>query len=453
MQLQGHEDINMKILHSLRENALEIFYAGLQAVEPESCLQQHIRLFEHNLLKIGETIYDLNAFKNIYVIGFGKASGFMASALEKLLQERITGGIVTVRYGYTATCNRIKVQEAGHPIPDYTGIKSTEEILRFLQNVKERDLVFCLISGGGSALFESPCEGITLEDIQTLNELLLKSGAKIQEINAIRKHVSKVKGGQLARVCKGRITSLILSDVENDSPDTIASGPTSPDYSTFLDCKKILSKYGLLQKIPVSISKHIQKGLDGITEETPKTDNPVFNRVHNVIIGNNRIALYESYKKAKELGYHTSILTSNIKGEAREVAKVFGAIAKEIHVSGNPVKRPACIIAGGETTVTVKGNGVGGRSQEFALSAAVEIDTLMNTIILSAGTDGTDGNTDAAGAFADNSTVSRARQKMMDPEIYLADNNSYAFFKQLNDHIITGPTKTNVMDILILLIK
>jgi glycerate 2-kinase len=449
--IRSNCEFTMKTLDSLRKNTLEIFNAGLQAVEPDICMQKHIHLLTENLLKTGERIYDLNTFKNIYVIGFGKASGFMAFALERLLRERIKGGIVTVRYGYAASCNIVRVHEAGHPIPDYAGIKSTDEILRLLQNVKEHDLVFCLISGGGSALFESPCEGITLEDIQKVNELFLKSGARIHEMNAIRKHISKVKGGQLARICKGKITSFILSDVENDSLDTIASGPTSPDHSTFSDCKRILSKYGLLQKIPVSIREHIQKGLDGTVEETPKITNPIFNRVHNVIIGNNRIALYASYKKAKELGYHTAILSSCIKGEAREVAKVFGAIAKEIHTSENPMKRPACIIAGGETTVTVKGNGVGGRSQEFVLSAAEEIDGLGNTVILSAGTDGIDGSTDAAGAIADSSTIIRARQEQIDPEIYLADNNSYFFFKQLNDHIITGPTKTNVMDILVLI--
>lgn len=446
-------EIYRKIVNSLRKDALQIFYAGLKSVESDICIQRHISPITQNLLKIEQNVYDLDKFKDIYLIGFGKASGFMASTLEKLLKKRIKAGIVTVRYGYAVPSEIIKVNEAGHPIPDNASIESTHAILRLMQEVKEDDLVFCLISGGGSALFESPCEGISLEDLQEVTQVLLKCGARIDEINAVRKHISKVKDGQLARICKGTIISLILSDVTNDSFAIIASGPTSPDYSTFFDCKEIFLKYGLLQKIPVSIKAHIAKGLLGKIQETPKATDAIFSKVHNVIVGNNRIALSASRKKASDLGYHTALLSSSIKGEAQEVAKVFGAIAREIHVSGSPINRPACIIAGGEMTVTVKGNGLGGRCQEFALSTAQEIDGLENTVILSAGTDGTDGTTNAAGAIVDNFTIMRAKKEQLSPEIYLADNNSYCFFKQLNDHITTGPTKTNVMDILLLIMK
>lgn len=440
----------MNTLNSLRENALKIFYAGLRAVEPDVCMPKHIRL-TGNLLAIGEKVYNLNTFKDIYVIGFGKASGFMALTLERLLMDRITAGIVNVRYGYRAPCKIIKVNEAGHPIPDRMSIQGTNDIIHLLERVKENDLVLCLISGGGSALFELPCDGITLGEVQKIIELLLKSGANINELNAIRKHISKVKGGRLVKMCKCEVVSLILSDVVNDPIDTIASGPTSPDNSTFMDCERILIKYGLSQKVPQSIKDHIHKGLEGKIEETPKVTDRMFKRVYHVIIGNNRMALNASYQKALELGYNACVLSSYINGEAREVAKVFGAVAKEICFADGYMKRPACIIAGGETTVTVKGNGIGGRNLEFILSAAIEIDGLKNVAIFSAGTDGTDGNTDTAGAAADGYTVMRAKKTNMSPEAYLNDNNSYPFFKDLGDLVITGPTKTNVMDIILVL--
>lgn len=445
------EDRKTKPLNSVKKDASEIFSAGLQAVDSKVCMMKHINL-SGDSLTTGKRSYNLNNFENIYVVGFGKASGFMAEALEELLMGRITSGIVTVRYGYAAPCKIVKVNEAGHPVPDEAGIKSTNEIINLLKRAGKNDLVFCLISGGGSALFESPCDGISLTDLQEITGLLLKSGAMIDEINAVRKHLSKVKGGRTARLCKGQIISLILSDVINDPPDAIASGPTSPDCSTFLDSEKVLLKYGLLQKIPASIKKHIRNGLQGKEEETPKETEKIFDKVHTVIIGNIREALLASFEKAVALGYHTLILSSCMKGEAREVARSFGAIAREVYHYGNPVGRPACILAGGETTVNVRGSGLGGRNQEFALSAAIEIDGLDNTVMLCAGTDGTDGNTDAAGAVADSTTVTRAKMQKIIPETYLHDNNSYPFFRTLEDLVVTGPTKTNVMDIMILLI-
>ncbi len=441
----------MKTLNSLRGDIFEIFYAGLQSVEADVCMARHIHRAE-NFLKVGERTYDLDTFKNIYVIGFGKASGFMAAALERLLMDRITEGIVTVRYGYRPSCKVMKVNEAGHPIPDKMSIQGTNEIVHLVKRVTEDDLVFCLISGGGSALFELPCDGITLEEMQEVIKLLLKSGASIQELNAIRKHISKIKGGRFVKMCKGEIISLIISDVVNDPLDTIASGPTSPDSSTFSDCERIFIKYGLFQKIPGSVREYIQKGLEGRVEETPKAADRMFDKVYPVILGSNHVALKASWKKAVALGYNTCILSSYVRGEAREVAKVFGAIAQEVSFAEGVVRPPACIIAGGETTVTVKGNGFGGRNLEFILSLAMEIDGLKNTVVFSAGTDGTDGNTDAAGAIADGYTVMRAKEMHMDPEVYLHDNNSYPFFKGLNDLVITGPTKTNVMDIIVVLV-
>lgn len=444
--------ISNNITMSLRKHALEIFYTGLRAVEPDVCIKNHLHL-TGNILKVGEKWYHLDAYKNIYVIGFGKASGHMAVALEDMLRERITSGVVNVRYGYSAPCRIVKVNQAGHPLPDNAGIQGTREILRLVNNVGENDLVFCLISGGGSALFELPCNGITLEELRETTELLLKCGARIDEINAVRKHISQVKGGRLAKLCKGEIVSLVLSDVVNDPLDAIASGPTSPDNTVFLDCERILTKYRISHEVPLSVKKHIQSGFEGKAEETPKKTDTAFRKIHHVIIGNICTALQASSGKAKELGYHTTIHSSPVEGEAREAAKVFGIIAREIRASGNPIKRPACIIAGGETTVTMQSYGLGGRNQEFTLSAALEIDGLENIVILSAGTDGADGNTDAAGAIADGLTITRAKDLKIDAEAYLSGHNAYVFFKGLNDLVITGPTKTNVMDIMVLLIR
>ncbi len=333
---------------SLRKHAWEIFYAGLRAAEPDVCIRNHLQL-TGNILRAGEKFYRLDAYKNIYVIGFGKAGGHMAVALEEMIGERITSGAVNVRYGYSAPCRIVKVNQAAHPLPDNAGIAGTREILRLINNVRENDLVFCLVSGGGSALFELPCNGITLEELRKTTDLLLKCGARIDEINAVRKHISQVKGGRLAKLCRGETVSLVLSDVVNDPLDAIASGPTSPDNTTFSDCEGILAKYRISPQIPRSVKTHIRNGLEGKAEETPKKANAAFQRVHHVIIGNVLTALRASAEKAEELGYHTAIHSSSVESEAREAAKVFGAIARELHTSGNPVKRPACIIAGGET--------------------------------------------------------------------------------------------------------
>lgn len=440
-----------RTIKSLKKDALDLFSAGLHAVDAGALLREHLRLTD-NVLKIGDRVFNLSGYKNIYVVGFGKVSGFMAAALEELLRGRIRAGIVNVRSGYAAPCKIVKINTAGHPIPDNASIQGAQEILRLVKDAEENDLVFCLISGGGSALFELPSDGISLEYLQKTTALLLNSGARIDEVNAIRKHISQVKGGLLARMCRAEIVSLVLSDVVNDTLDAIASGPTSPDPATFLGCKKILSDYDLLHKIPASISSHIRKGIDGMIEETPKPADEAFARVHNVVIGNNHTALKAIRQKATALGYNTLILPSCIQGEAREAARSFAAIAREIHQYKRPIERPACVIAGGETTVSVRGSGMGGRNQEFALSAAMEIDGLDNTVVLSAGTDGIDGNTDAAGAIADGATVVRAKEVKMNPEAYLDDNNSYSFFKGLNDLIVTGPTRTNVMDIMLLLV-
>jgi hydroxypyruvate reductase len=378
----------------------------------------------------------------------------MAANLEEILGSQITAGWINVKYGHGRKLRRIHVQEAGHPLPDENGFKGAQEIVRLLSNLTERDLVIFLISGGGSALLPSPRPGITLEEKQRVTDLLLRSGATIQEINVLRKHLSVLKGGGLARIAyPATLISLILSDVIGDPLDAIASGPTVPDPTRFEDCARILARYELWEKIPPPVARHIREGVEGKKEETLKEGNPAFEKVYNRIVGNNLLAMKEARKKAKALGYRTVMLSSLVEGETRQVAKVHAAVAKEVLLSGNPIPPPACILSGGETTVTLKGKGKGGRNQEFALALALEIAGWKEIVGLSAGTDGTDGPTDAAGAFADGETLSRAKAWGLDPWVNLRENDSYPFFERLGDLLITGPTGTNVMDLRVMLIR
>jgi hydroxypyruvate reductase len=396
---------------------------------------------------------NLEKFKHIYIIGAGKATASMAKAIEEMLNDRITEGIINVKYRHLERLKKIKINEAGHPIPDAAGEKGALEIINLAKKAEKDDLVICLLSGGASALLPVPVNQISLKEKQLTTDILLKSGAKINEVNIIRKHISQIKGGRLAQiVAPARLITLILSDVVGDDLSTIASGPTVPDETTFDDALKVLKKYDLVEKIPISVLEYIKSGIQGKVEETPKKNNPIFKNVENIIIGNNFDALQAAKIKAEELGFNTLILSSQIEGETKEVAKVHTAIAKEIIKTNNPVKKPACIISGGETTVTIKGDGLGGRNQEFVLSSAIEIAGLEEVVILSAGTDGTDGPTDAAGAIVDGSTIRRAKELGMNAEEFLKKNDSYHFFKRLGDLFITGPTNTNVMDLRIMLI-
>ena len=436
----------------LRSDSMEIFQAGLKAADPREAILDCLRL-SGNILDIGDRKYNLSEIDRLLVVGAGKASAQMAKAVEEVLGERIAEGIIVTKRGYLSQLSRIKLVEAGHPLPDESGVKGAGEIIKLLSGAGERDLVLCLISGGGSALLVAPAPGISLEDKRKTTELLLRCGARIEEINAVRKHLSQVKGGRLVRIAwPARVVSLILSDVVGDPLESIASGPTYPDSSTFEDCIRILRGYEIYHELPASVKEHLQAGLRGEEEESPKPGDPLFQRVQNVIIGNNLKSLLAAEVRAEELGYNTLILSSSIQGETREVAKVHAAIAKEILNSGIPVKPPACIISGGETTVTVRGKGLGGRNQEFVLASAIEIDGLRGVVVLSGGTDGTDGPTDAAGAIADGATVKRAQQMGLNPWDYLADNDSYHFFQKLGDLLITGPTNTNVMDLRLILV-
>lgn len=442
----------MTSLTQLRAEAREIFLAGLRAADPLDAVKKAVRL-RNDRLQVANRSYALSRVRNIFIAGCGKAAARMALAIEDLLGDRVAGGVVVVKYDYDLPLQRIKVVEAGHPIPDEAGLYGASQIVELVRDAGETDLVLFLISGGGSALFPGPADGLTLADKQRTTQLLLQSGATIREINVVRKHISKLKGGRFAKlVAPAHLVSLILSDVVGDSLEAIASGPTVGDVSTFADCLEIIQRYELREKIPHAVLNVLQRGATGAVDETPKPSDAVFQKVQNVVIGSNQTALKAAEYQAEILGYHTRVLSSAIEGESRTVARSHAALVKEIALTDKPVRRPACVISGGETTVIVRGDGLGGRNQEFALAAAIEMDGLDGAVVLSAGTDGTDGVTDAAGGIVDGSTVQRARAKGLDATAFLTRNDSYHFLKATDDLLITGPTFTNVMDVQVMLV-
>jgi len=444
-------------LEEMKGMAKQIFSKAVSAVAPAQKLKDTVRIKANQLLikteEGSEKAFRLDGFKNIFLAGGGKASASMASAIEEIFGNRITQGIITAKYGHVLPLKKTTIIEAGHPIPDQKGFEGARKIRDLLKASGSGDLVIFLLSGGGSALLPLPVDGITLEEKQQVTQLLLDCGADIGEINTIRKHISQMKGGWLARWAHpSTVIGFILSDVVGDPLDVIGSGPTVPDPSTYEDTWEILKKFNLIHKIPPSIQKHLIMGREGKVQETPKPGEPVFEKVHNMIIGSNILALRSAEREASSLGLHTVVLSSSIIGDTREAARFHSAIAKEVLSSGHPLPRPACIISGGETTVTIKGNGLGGRNQEFALASALEIQGLERIVVLSGGTDGTDGPTDAAGAIADHTTFERARAMGLNPKGYLENNDSYPFFQKLGDLLITGPTHTNVMDVRIILV-
>ncbi|MBW1635603.1 MAG: glycerate kinase [Deltaproteobacteria bacterium] len=435
------------------KNAVEIFMAGLQAVAPGPAIKHFCQL-DGDLLTVDNQKYDLNQFEKIFVLGAGKAGASMAKAIEEILGNRISAGIITVKYDHLEELERVKIQEAGHPVPDRNGLDGARAIHQLASSADEKTLVICLISGGGSALMVLPAEGITLEDKQETTRILLASGAAIQEINTVRKHLSAIKGGGLARAAyPATLITLILSDVVGDNLDSIASGPCVPDHGTFADCKTIFTRYSIEDKIPAGVLSRIDAGIAGAAAETPKAGEPFFEKTQSVIVGNNFKALLKAKEKADQLGYNSLLLSSMIEGETRDVAANHIAIAREIQLHGYPLQQPACILSGGETTVRIKGAGKGGRNQEFVLAAALKLTGMKNVVVLSGGTDGTDGPTDAAGAFADETTLQRAEKIDFKPQEYLDNNDSYHFFEALGDLFKTGPTNTNVMDLRIILIE
>jgi len=422
----------------LRRQALSIFRAALAAADPVDAVLRHLRS------------RDFSRFRHIYVVGAGKAGASMALAAERALGRRITAGLVNVKYGSIAKLRRIELNPCGHPLPDEPGVAGSTRIAEMAAHAGEGDLVLCLISGGASALLPLPAEPITLAEKQATTQLLLACGATIHEFNCVRKHLSRIKGGQLARLAApATVESLLLSDVIGDDLDVIGSGPTAPDASTFAGALAILEKFALVKRVPASVRQRLERGAGGELPETPKPGDRLFRGVRNILVGNNRLALDAAAKCARALGFRTLVLSSEIQGETREIARMHAAIAREIVSTSRPVRAPACIITGGETTVTLRGDGLGGRNQEFVLAAALEIAGLHNVVVLSAGTDGSDGPTDAAGAIADGDTVRRNP----DARRYLDRNDSYRYFQSLNDLVITGPTNTNVMDVRVILVQ
>jgi len=425
-------------MNTRRKHALQIFRAALAAADPQEAVLRHLK-FDGCTLVVGRRKYSLANFDRIQVIGAGKAASAMTRAVERLLGRRISGGWINVKDGHAGPLRRVQQQECGHPVPDARGVEGARRIAEIAANAGPRDLLIAVISGGASALTPAP-SSMTLAEKQELTKALLACGATIHEINTVRKHLSTFKGGQLARQAyPATVIALILSDVIGDDLDVIGSGPTVADRSTVADARAVLEKYGIAQKVKF--------------HETPKPGDAAFARVQNIIVGSNAQAIDAAYAQAKALGYKTMVLSTRIEGETREVAGVHAAIAKEILASGRPLKRPACVLSGGETTVTLRGDGKGGRNQEFVLAAAMALEGSGEVTVLSAGTDGTDGPTDAAGAIADGLTVEKGRALGLEAAQFLARNDSYRYFERIEGLIKTGPTGTNVMDVRVMLVR
>lgn len=442
----------MRTVAELRAAAGRIFAAALAAADPRAAMRRHLRLAGDEL-RAGPATFPLARVRRVLVVGAGKASGAMAGVVEEVLGDRVAHGLVTVKTGHTVPLRRIRVWEAAHPLPDEAGVAGARQILELAEGARDDDLVIACISGGGSALLPLPAAGLGLADKQEVTRQLLACGATIREINAVRKHLSGVKGGQLARAAApAPVLACVLSDVIGDPLDAIASGPTAPDPTTFADALHILDRYGLRGKVPASARAHLEAGARGERPETPKPGDPIFARVANLVVANSAQAVEAGEVEANRLGFRSLVLSTTVDGETRDVARVHAAIAREVRAFGRPVGAPACLLSGGETTVTLRGHGMGGRNQEFVLAAALALEGVPGVVVFSGGTDGTDGPTDAAGAVADGETCARARALGLDPEDHLANNDAYPFFRALGDLVITGPTLTNVMDLRVLLV-
>jgi hydroxypyruvate reductase len=435
----------------LRQSARLIWEAALNAANPATCIRNFVHLNDRVLFIGGK---ETQVRGRLIVIGAGKPSAKMAQVVEEILGASITDGLVVTKYGHALPLDRIRLIEAGHPIPDAAGIRAVQQTRELLQGLTKDDIVLCLLSGGGSALWPAPASGITLEQKQEVTLLLLRAGATIRELNAVRKHLSDMKGGQLARwAAPAHVISLIMSDVIGDPIDFIASGPTAPDTTSFSDALAIIQKYGI--EVPDAVLERFQQGARGHISDTPKPGDPVFKNVENHVIANNRVLIDAAVEKARELGFNTVILGTEVEGEAKDVGRFFSAIAREIGRSGNPAPIPACVLAAGETTVTVRGHGIGGRNQEMALAWAVSMGSRPSpatACFASVATDGTDGPTNAAGGIVDQLTCARAVELGLTPLQYLRANDSAKFLKATGDLIITGPTQTNLMDLQILLV-
>jgi len=433
-----------------REDLLSSAEEAIRAVQPDELLRKKLKLKGKTLI-IGDVRVKLTDFEEVVILGAGKAVHTMCRYIEQLLGDKITGGLLIVPYNVVGlyTSSKVKIRGGGHPVPDKEGYEAAKELVEIAQSTGPKSLVLVLISGGGSALMPLPAEPVTLEDKIEITRILLKSGATIDEMNVVRKHLSMIKGGWLAHhLSKARTISLILSDVVGDKLDVIASGPTSPDPSTYADAVSILKKYGVWDSSPQSVKTRLERGMNGEVPETPKPGDVVFQRVHNIIIGGCSDACNAAFSRLKRLGYNTIYLTHRLEGEARYVGQTLARFI--LDVKCGKTKRPIAMVLGGETTVTVKGKGVGGRNQELALSAAIELNGLKGCACLAIGTDGFDGPTDAAGAITDYRTLEEGRKVGYDARAFLENNDSYTFLKGTSCLIFTGPTGTNVGDLIIL---
>lgn len=423
-----------------KDHALQIFLAAVDAVHPSNIIPEVVAL-NNNTIQIGETIFELQQFENIYVAGAGKAAATMAFEVEKILKHHIKDGVVATRDKFDFTLRHIRTILAGHPLPDTNSVVAAEEITKLARSLNKNDLLIFLLSGGASSLFTDVPYNCTLDEVNTIIQQLLKSGATINELNTVRKHLSELKGGQLVKKCSGAaIITLIISDVMGNDLQSIGSGPTVGDETTFTDALYVLEKYDLLKSAPYAIVSHLQKGAGGNIQENPRPDDRIFTNTRNLIVADNRKALQAAAKKATDLGYEPHILTESLSGLAEEAAGEW--IKKTLSLR----RKNLCLLGGGETTVQVKGNGKGGRNQQFALAAAIALKNSSDITLLAAGTDGSDGPTDAAGAIIDEKTYHA------DAESYLQHNDAYTFFETYGGLVKTGATHTNVMDLVVTLI-
>ena len=448
----------------LQAAARQLQQAALAAVEPAAAVRRHVHR-EQDTLTVADRSYDLSDYERVFIVGGGKAAAPMTAAIADLLGGHLTAGAIVTKYGHaihqSPTCDEpvpseaqgrsrtitnLQIIEAGHPVPDENSVRGAQAVAALAQRATERDLVVCLISGGASALLTLPVPGLALTDLQSLTDTLLRSGATINELNTVRKHWSRIKGGNLARlVAPAALVTLILSDVVGDPLDVIGSGPTVPDPTTVSDAREVLERHG---RNPWGFLK--PQGFK--LHETPKPGDPIFARVQHVVVGSNRLAALAATEKARQLGFNALLLSTYVEGEAREVARVAAALAKGIRAHGDPLPPPACLVWGGETTVTVRGKGKGGRNQELALAAALALDGWSGVLLMTLATDGNDGPTDGAGAVITGETVARARAVGLDAQTALETSDSYTFFDSLGDLLRTGPTGTNVNDLLFTLV-
>ena len=423
-----------------KDHALQIFLAAIDAVHPSNIIPEKLVL-RNDTLQVGELVFDISKFENIYVAGAGKAAATMAFEVEKILTHHIKEGVIVTRDAFDFTLKYVRAIRAGHPLPDINSVVAAEEITKLLNKINNDDLLIFLLSGGASSLMMDVPYDCTLEEVNTIIDLLLKTGATIKELNTVRKHLSELKGGNLVKKCPGAtIVSLIISDVVGNDLQSIGSGPTIGDDSTFKDAMNVLEKYNLLKTAPYAIVSHLQKGVQGNLDENPRPGDPIFSNTSNFIIADNEKALNAAKQKALDLGYETHINTEPLSGFADDAA------GRWVNNAASQDRKNLCLLAGGETTVKVNGRGKGGRNQQFALAAAVAMKNSSDITLLAAGTDGSDGPTDAAGAIVNSKTY------VAEAEDYLNNNDSYHFFQEYGGLVKTGPTHTNVMDMVVTLV-